>query len=313
MRPAIDAAIDRGKRVGLLVSIKDYFTDPDALHAALRLSRRKARFQIKLSRNPRFHAKGYLFDFGSRAVALIGSANMTTGGMRIDGDLSMEVEAPSSAGAMVSVRRWFTAQFDDEHAQLLDQPLLDAYRRARPRTSSKQPRLSKAELDLRALLKARTPESETTTPEPIGKPALWQLFIGGHLSPKADAQLEAADWYADKTPAVACFGREPRGFNSLRRGQKVLVFDYSSGKRKGRLRPASIVETHDYPPTEDGRLFVVLKYARRGTKTLTPKFTDRLRTLGFGTGKNAFSWSLRRIRPALQSALRSELTRAVTG
>ena len=317
LRPAIEVAVDRGRQVQLLVSIKDYFTHPDALEAALRLSLKEKRFQLRISRNPRFHAKAYLFDLGARTTALIGSANVTTGGMQIDGDLSLQVDAPSDSRSMISMRRWFADEFDEEHSRHLDQPLLDAYRKVCPKAPSAPPISAKASSDLHALLNTKTPEAESTSAGPNEDRSvttvLWQMHIDGDLSPEAAEQLKTADWFATREPAVICFGAEPGQFSHVRKGHRVLVFDFSTGLRKGRMRPASVIETHDYPPTDDGRLFIVLKYARTGSKMLTTEFKKHLRAIGFGPSKKAFTWNLRRVPARLRSALRDEFGKAITG
>jgi HKD family nuclease len=301
--PALEKAIlARGRKIRLLVSTKDSFTDPEALEAAQRLSKTSGKhktkdkhkandklFQVRLSRNPRFHAKAYLFEFPQRTTVIIGSANLTSQGLRTDGELSLRIDVPSGDPSVQGLRAWFTQEF--ENGRVVDPILLNAYRRARPKNAGKAPRTSAARQSFLKALRAVNPESDDsddTSPEE--KRVVWQASIHYAISDRSEHRLERdADWYRGSEPEFICHASRPRAFEDVKENDKVLVFDFTDGKRNGWARPATVIETNDYPRTDDGRYFLVLRYSKKGRKRLSRNYKGSLVDRGFAKSGSALT------------------------
>jgi HKD family nuclease len=86
IKPALDAAVLTGARVEFLVGLDMQGTEPDALREMLVLSRSNAAFSLycyaSLSPSTIYHPKMYLLNKGGDATAIIGSSNLTRGGLK---------------------------------------------------------------------------------------------------------------------------------------------------------------------------------------------------------------------------------------
>lgn len=298
--PALEKAIlARGRKIRLLVSTKDSFTDPEALEAAQRLSKTSGKhktkdkhkandklFQVRLSRNPRFHAKAYLFEFPQRTTLIIGSANLTSQGLRTDGELSLRVDVPAKNPSVTELRRWFEKEFGN--GRVVDSKLLEAYRRARPKNAGKAPPTSAARRRFLKALRAVNPKTVGGDPPPKGEKAVWQASIHGEIGDQTKDILDRdADWYRGSDPEFICYASRPKAFEDVKENDKVLVFDFTDGKRNGWARPATVVETNDYPDTDDGRYFLVLRYSKKGRKRLSTNYKGSLVDRGFAKSRTA--------------------------
>jgi HKD family nuclease len=303
LRPALEKAVAaRGRTVRLLVGIKDYFSEPRALEAVHRLVKASGgRLQARISRNPRFHAKAYLFERGGKTTVIAGSANLTSGGLRVDGELSIQVEGSSDDPSVERLQRWFDDEFVS--ARVLDREILDAYRRARPDRASRASPAGVRRRRFLQILQAITPESgrrpDGTSLSDLRERTeriIWHAEIGDVLSKGAEKELrEDADWYRGQEPALICYSNRPASFAEVKPGDKILVFDFSGGKERRWACPATVRETHDYPPTEGGRFFLVLRYARKGRRKLTRDYVRSLLRRGFARNRKALHATLRRM------------------
>lgn len=284
------AVLKRGISVRLLTGIKDYFSDPAALASLLNLAQRsKGRLAVKLSRNPRFHAKLYLFDLETKTVCITGSANLTSGGMRVDGELSAQIESPKPNPSMGRFWQWFEDEYD--RARTLDATLLTAYQKAWKKLRAKPPnRQDDVHQELLRILKVIVPEKGGGGDDPKegkGTTRWWQTMIEGTLSTTAMNVLkDNADWYKGSEPELVCFPSQPSAFYKVKEGDYAIVFDFSAGAKNGWLRSAKILGRYDFPATDDGTYFLAIKY-RRGRKKLTKGFVSFLLESGFVKKKRA--------------------------
>jgi hypothetical protein len=100
---AIEGFLGRGKELQTVFGIGNAITTPDALLYALYLKKRypgrqKSRTFAWNYCNSEFHPKYYEFQYPDRHVTLIGSSNLTNGGLAMNHELSVLVTAPPSAG-----------------------------------------------------------------------------------------------------------------------------------------------------------------------------------------------------------------------
>jgi hypothetical protein len=110
------------------------------------------------------------------------------------------------------------------------------------------------------------------------------------MSDRGTAQLkDAAAWFEGREPHFICYPTLPPAFKRAKKGDWVVVFDWSNGKTKGRVKIAKLLEMHDYPSTKDGRYFLVLRYRRRGNRRLTKVYWRSLVERGFVSGKQSLA------------------------
>lgn len=78
----------------------------------------------------RFHAKLYLWRLkgGASEVAWVGSSNFTSGGLRQDGELILELRARAGTATLAQLRRAFTTEWS--RGRPIDQAFLDDYEQA---------------------------------------------------------------------------------------------------------------------------------------------------------------------------------------
>ncbi len=108
------AALNRGCEVHLFVGTDFYRTDPEALGRLERTFRERESGKLFLvGQNPRamFHPKLYVFERDDQITAIIGSANMTEGGLRNNREACCIVSAPVGSELQSKTQRLF-AQYE---------------------------------------------------------------------------------------------------------------------------------------------------------------------------------------------------------
>jgi len=87
--PTLQGVASRG-RVRILCGLYQGFTEPRALRTLLRLQQRSGgRFEVRLSKDVRFHQKIYIVGRKTTATIIVGSSNMTGEGLRSSGEFSI--------------------------------------------------------------------------------------------------------------------------------------------------------------------------------------------------------------------------------
>jgi HKD family nuclease len=303
----------RGRTIRILTGLKDYFTDPEALAILWHLARKsKGRLVVRVSRNLRFHAKLYLVDLGKWSVTIVGSANLTSEGLATDGELSALIKTMASDKISKRFWAWFDKEFTS--ARDLDERLIETYRRARKSNRPVQTRIK--DKRLLAMLRGIMPNHEGSQragnagAKDQSSPAYWRGTIDASMSDKGMAQLrEAATWFTGSEPDFICYANSPSALKNVRTGDYLFVFDSSKGKRNGWVKVARVIETHDYPPTNDGRCFLVLRYCKKGKKRLTTEYLHSLVARGFFENKaSAFDFTLRRLGQEKLEVLKQDFT-----
>lgn len=285
--PIKRAVLQRGISVRILISVKDCFTEPGAVTSLMRLSSQcPDRMRVRLSRNPRFHAKVYLFDLQSKAVCIAGSANVTAGGMRTDGELSVQIETSMTDRSTKRIWRWFDDQW--EGARDVREDLLSSYRLAYEKGHVEPAAGNDHFKRLLRLLQVESPVKGPVVNEAgraeheAKRPIWWQATIQGTLSDASMKVLRThAHWFRQSEPELICFPSLPPAFHKVHKRDRAVVFDFSSGETRGWVYEATIIDSHDYPATDDGRYFLVLKPKKRPRKKLSKKYRASLVERGF--------------------------------
>lgn len=106
--------IENGMSAVFVVGIDFYQSDPAVFDKLLKL---KARGDVEVYMGASekrwiFHPKLYLFEYSDRATSIVGSANMTAGGLVNNHELSIAFDHPST-GLVDQVERWISKLVED--------------------------------------------------------------------------------------------------------------------------------------------------------------------------------------------------------
>lgn len=119
-------SLESGLTARFAVGLNFAITEPNALRALLRLARRHDLQLYLCDDEYTFHPKIYAFEKRRGATVLIGSANLTAGGLSRNYEASAEIR-DSTGKLYQSVKRHFDALIDESILQLATTELIDAY------------------------------------------------------------------------------------------------------------------------------------------------------------------------------------------
>jgi HKD family nuclease len=134
LAPALQFFIDRGGRVEIVVGIDEGITTKQALELVMKYSTTAFVFNNPVTT---FHPKVYLFEAPGKAVALIGSSNLTTGGLYTNYEANIGLELDLSANPDNAVYKHILSIFLNAsdlttgNAKLLEPSLLENLLNAR--------------------------------------------------------------------------------------------------------------------------------------------------------------------------------------
>jgi len=109
--------LDRGCRIELFVGTDFYRTDPSALREAEALLRGRTGCALWIfRRNPKsvFHPKLYVFEGDNEIVTVIGSANLTSGGLRDNREVCCSLSVPSGSATAGQLEMIFASYRSDK-------------------------------------------------------------------------------------------------------------------------------------------------------------------------------------------------------
>lgn len=124
LREVLTDFVGRGGQLRVLAGGDFAQTEPDALRFFLELGGSCEVRLVSSSGVQGFHPKCYLFHADDSAVLIVGSSNLTSGGLASNIELNLRVEAPASDEAIVAVQRIFDSLWDAT-PPLTDKRLLD--------------------------------------------------------------------------------------------------------------------------------------------------------------------------------------------
>ncbi len=124
------AFLNRGSSLRLLVGRDFCVTEPDALRVLLGLSQKHPQFEWRMvAQSPAstFHPKYYRFSGGGRIWVLTGSANLTSGGMSANIEVSAIAEDEITGGLAKEADRLEGSLWSNARCELPTEPLIGAY------------------------------------------------------------------------------------------------------------------------------------------------------------------------------------------
>ncbi len=99
--PDLEKLLQRGDRLTMIIGTDFWLTEPRALWALWKLKRKGHLFELRMfepSVGSTYHPKYYRFHKGDETVAVVGSANLTKGGLDTNVELSIVHQSPRSSG-----------------------------------------------------------------------------------------------------------------------------------------------------------------------------------------------------------------------
>lgn len=249
-------------RVRLLTGLYQRVTEPRALELLLDIQREtRGHFSVCLSREPRFHRKVYLIENRTRAVAIVGSSNLTREGLRSGGELDLMVSLPTAAPSYGRLKGAFERDWDPDRAVPLTKERIGRYRRARPPSAIGQKAYSKGELRKILGKEPIAPEG----PPGDGPVHIWRDCITGFVKERTERIIsEVTDWDTKHYDWYST-GRS----HLYQRDDRIFLCSLAT-KRFDLVEVKAFTRTPI--PTPDGRYFVAYRpirgYGRRFSKRL---------------------------------------------
>jgi HKD family nuclease len=256
-------------QVRLLTGLYQRVTEPKALRLLLRIQREtRERFSIRLSREPRFHRKVYLLENRTRAVAIVGSSNLTREGLRSGGELNLLTSLPKDASSYKRLRKAFDKDWHKRRAVPLTRERIKRYEHERPSSAVGQKTYSKDELR-RILGTEPTHEGATPLQRRVNT---WRDCITGFVKERTDRIIgEVTNWDTKDYSWFSAGGSHPYQTDDL-----IFLFD-STAKR------IHLVEVKDFTrtpiPTPDGRHFIAYRRVRGYARRFSRQLWSELETL----------------------------------
>lgn len=109
LRGALDRALSLGIKGQILTSTYLTFTDP----VALKQLQQYSNITIKVSSETGFHAKGYLFEFGTEKRLLLGSSNFTQAALSVNKEWNLLLHSAKEGSLIQEVEKDFDTSFDN--------------------------------------------------------------------------------------------------------------------------------------------------------------------------------------------------------
>lgn len=126
---ALIAALKRGLRARFTAGLSFYQTEPEFLQALLKLSKKYENLEVFMGAMPEtFHPKIYAFDTGRTHTLIIGSANLTAGGLSGNYEASAEIK-DAGGGLMKEVVAHVDELIGSQLLKAATQPRIDDYAR----------------------------------------------------------------------------------------------------------------------------------------------------------------------------------------
>jgi len=119
--------LDSGKKFTIIAGVNFGITDPSALESLMEYEDKCRVYLSKLSSKIIFHPKMYMIRTKSQNHILIGSANLTNGGMQANNECSIYYKCEAQDQMWEDAKSYFSTCISTENADYLTFPILDAY------------------------------------------------------------------------------------------------------------------------------------------------------------------------------------------
>ena len=131
IRENLVLALKKGTAFTVFAGLDFYLTEPSTLRNLLELSIRYKNMNLYLceERRATFHPKLYFSIFNNKASLLIGSANLTKGGLETNNEVSIYQEADIDSKLVMSVRRFLDSIRNQKGTQKANKLNISQYRR----------------------------------------------------------------------------------------------------------------------------------------------------------------------------------------
>jgi HKD family nuclease len=132
LRPSIDSALQSGASLEFLVGLDMHATEPDAINELYALSNSASKLQLScyigIGPGAIYHPKMYLFRSGNGATAIVGSSNLTQGGLKRNVEVNVVLTGELMEEALVDAYSIYIELKLLPGRVVPDEELLDLYR-----------------------------------------------------------------------------------------------------------------------------------------------------------------------------------------
>ncbi len=186
LQPALHECLERGALVEFLVGLDAEVTEPDALWDLYHLSRARPEVAVyclaDLDRGARFHPKLYFLKAGSRATIVIGSSNLTEGGLERNPEINARVVADASEEIVSEVHSAYNALKFHPQRVVPDEEFLHLYGSLHA-VRRRETQAARRAAELRSLtVRLREKASSLQRPAPSMRDLSgWQRLVFDHL------------------------------------------------------------------------------------------------------------------------------------
>jgi hypothetical protein len=257
-------------RVRLLVGLYNGHTEAAALRGLLGLQRRYGQYiEIRIARNERFHWKTYLFESRGRAVAFVGSSNLTKEGLGVEGEFNIRLIANGMVGALGHIAETFDRIWERDSCPLS----VEIAERFAPASNRSKELARQIDPIIKGVLR-RPRKSRARREQRIS--AVMTSIEGSVSRATIRAVKDKTDWYRKGWQWMVCRRRSDR--DRLFNPGAFYLAEFQGTKVQLSLN--DVLEKDEFT-TEDGR-YLVAYQKRKGSKfrSVTPATLATLKGAG---------------------------------
>jgi HKD family nuclease len=253
-------------KVLLVTGLYQHVTEPSALANLFNVQKQSTgRFQIRISREPKFHKKIYLSQKHQRLSIFIGSSNLTAEGMRSRGETNIAIRSTMNSPTGKQIGEAF--EKDWQYSVDLSPHIIRRYRSHRQGKRRTSPLSKKSLQRILGTMKNAPPPNTNRS---------WRDSINGFASKKTQQVIkETTDW-EDR----GYFWYSTGGPHRFQIGDTVFLFDKTDRRLKRVLiRDISTCKVS----TPDGRRFVAYTHSQSTRRGLGRSLWALLSPIGITT------------------------------
>ncbi|MDX9704057.1 MAG: phospholipase D-like domain-containing protein [Candidatus Auribacterota bacterium] len=247
--------------VKLITGLYQHVTEPQALETLFNIQNEtRGNFSVRLSTEPQFHRKFYIFESKSRMSAIVGSSNLTKEGLQSGGEINVIISSAKNMPSVKELKKIFEKEWK-YRAIPLSAEQIKKYQKVRSKLAYFK---SFSRSEIKKIL-GTAPTHQKATPSLPNETEFWRDCITGYVKKRTEQIIsETTNWDAKNY-----FWHSAGGKHNYRIKDRIFLFD----KAESRLR---LVEVTDIArikiSTPDGRNFIAYKdvrgYGKRFSKTL---------------------------------------------
>lgn len=258
-------------KVRFITGLYQHVTEPQALETLLKIQdETRGRFSAKLSTEPQLHRKFFIIESSVKAVAIVGSSNLTKEGLQSGGEINLMISSPKNESSIQKLKKIFEKEWK-HRAVSLSATQISRYGVARKKTPVIK---NFNQNEIKKILGAETTHRQASlSTSSTSNIDYWRDCVDGYLAKRTDKiLLETTNWDRKNYSWYA-----PGAKHSYHLKDRIFLFDINDDRLR-LVEIADIAQTKI--PTSDGRNFIAYKYVRGYGKKLTENLWQSLKEEG---------------------------------